>query len=207
MDKMTIHRALCELKLIDAKIEKAIAQVNPSGIYQKGRRINGSIPEEDFKTLAQSTYDSAIALMARKTVIKSAIVQSNGKTTVKIGERTMTVADAITAKAIIKFKKAFIANLTSRHRAQVAALNTNNSMVMQNAQKLLEGAMGKDNTKVTKEDVEAILKPFMDNNEFHLFDPLKIEEKIKVLEKEVGDFEADVDAVLSESNAVTFIEF
>jgi len=39
-----------------------------------------------------------------------------------------------------------------------------------------------------------------------LFDPLKVAEKVEAMEKEVGDFEMEVDAVLSEINAVTFIE-
>ena len=46
----------------------------------------------------------------------------------------------------------------------------------------------------------------MDANEFHLFDPLKVAEKVESMEKEVADFEMEVDAVLSEINAVTFIE-
>lgn len=207
MERMTIHRALSELKLIDAKIEKAIASISPTGMYQKDKLINGQAKEEDFRSDAQGYYDSALDLMKRKTAIKSAIVTSNGITTVVIGEQVMTVADAINAKAIIKFKKKLIETLSGRHRSVLAALNNNNSMVNQNCQKLLEAALGKDAVKAGKDDVEAISKPYLTANEFHLFDPLKVDEKIKALEKEVGDFEADVDAVLSESNAVTFIEF
>jgi hypothetical protein len=70
----------------------------------------------------------------------------------------------------------------------------------------LEAALGKDNVKAGKDDVEAIRKPYIEANEFHLFDPLKVEETVEKLEKEVSEFEAEVDAVLSEANAVTFIE-
>lgn len=204
---MTIHRALCELKLIDAKIEKAIGAISPTGMHQKGKLINGQATEEDFARDAQSYYDSALDLMARKTAIKSAIVQSNGTATVTIAGKNMTVADAINAKAILKFKKKLIDTLSGRHRSVLAGLNQNNAVVQQNVQKLLEAALGKDAVKAGKDDVEAIRKPYLEANEFHIFDPLKVEDKIKALEKELGDFEADVDAVLSESNAVTFIEF
>lgn len=207
MEKMTIHRALSELKLIDAKIEKAIQGIIPTGMYQKDKLVNGQTKEEDFRHDAQSNYDSALDLMKRKTAIKSAIVQSNGQTTVTVGKQTMTVADAINAKAMLKFKKKLVETLAGRHRSVLAGLNNNNSLVQQNCQKLLEAALGKDAVKAGKDDVEAISKPYLTANEFHLFDPIKVEDKIKELEKEIGEFEADVDAVLSESNAVTFIEF
>jgi hypothetical protein len=207
MEKMTIHRALGELKLIDAKIEKAIAAVQPSGIHQKGKLVNQQFKEEDFAADAKSWYDQAVDLIARKTKIKSAIVQSNGVARVKVGSKEMTVADAINAKATVKFKKKLIESLTAKHRGIVAAMNTQNAIVQSNVQKLLEAALGKDSVKADKADVDAIRKPYTDANEWHLFDPLKVDEKVKAMEKEIGDFEADVDAVLSESNAVTFIEF
>jgi hypothetical protein len=207
MEKMTIHRALSELKLIDAKIEKAIQGIIPTGIYQKGKLVNGQQKEEDFSANANSCYDSALDLMKRKTAIKSAIVQSNGVAVVTVGGEVMTVADAINAKVIMKFKKKLIETLQGRHRSVLAGFNQNNDMVRKNLQTILEHALGKDAVKAAKDDVDNISKPYLELNEFHLFDPLKVEDRIKGLEKEIGDFEADVDAVLSESNAVTFIEF
>jgi hypothetical protein len=207
MEKMTIHRALSELKLIDAKIEKAIAGITPTGMHQKEKLVNGQVTQEQFAKDAQGYYDQALDLMRRKTAIKSAIVQSNGTAQVTVGGKQMSVADAINAKVIVKFKKRLIQYLTERSRSVVAGMNNNNSMVQQNLQKLLEVALGKDAVKADGADVQNIRKPYLEANEFHLFDPLKVEDKIKELEKEIGDFEADVDAVLSESNAVTFIEF
>jgi hypothetical protein len=49
--------------------------------------------------------------------------------------------------------------------------------------------------------------PFLEANRFSLIDPIKVESEIAKLEKEVGDFEAELDAVLSEVNAITQIEF
>jgi len=80
--KMTIHRALSELKLIDSKIEKQINEIIAVGIYQKGKNINGYISPDEFKSSAKSKYDSVNDLIARKCNIKSAIVDSNSKTNV-----------------------------------------------------------------------------------------------------------------------------
>jgi hypothetical protein len=85
-------------------------------------------------------------------------------------------------------------------------MEARNLMVEQNLQKVLEATFGKDNVKITKDDMDAVRKPFLESNEWGLVDPLKIEESIEKLETEIGEFESEVDAVLSETNAITLIE-
>lgn len=206
-NKMTIHRGLSELKLIDSKIEKQIGEIAPVGVFQKGKLINQYIVAEDFNSAATSKYDSITDLINRKIKIKSAIVAANGTTRVKIAESEMTIADAISLKENIKFKKNLIISLRQKFAQNVGQLNNNNSIVEQNVQRLLEATFGKENVKVGATDIESVRKPYIESNEWHLADPLKISEKINSLEKEVGDFESEVDAVLSEINAVTFINF
>lgn len=205
--KMTIHRALSELKLIDAKIEKAITEIIPTAFYQKDKLIGGFQTAEDFNLIAQSRYDSVCDLIKRKTLIKSAIVAVNGITRVTVATKEMTIADAITFKGTIEFKKKLIHSLKQKYVKCVGDMNSNNTIVEGNVQRLLEATFGKENVKVSKEDVDAVRKPFLEANTFHLLDPLDIAKKIVEMEKEVADFEADVDATLSEINAVTFIEF
>lgn len=206
MEKMTIHRALAELKLIDAKIQKAIDEVQPVEIHQKDKKIGGYMTQDEFKSQAESKYQSAIDLISRRTTIKSVIVKSNATTTLKVGEKEMTVANAITEKGNIASKKTLINILQARFKAATSRLNQQNEIVNKNCQIILEHTFGKDNTKVAASDMDSVRKPFMDSNEFHLFDPLKIQDKIAGMEKEVSEFEANIDAALSESNAVTFIE-
>lgn len=203
---MTIHRALSELKLIDSRIEKQTAEIIPSGIYQKDRLVNGHMKPEDFTSAAKSKFDSVTALIARKNAIKSAIVQANGVTKVKIGNTEMTIADAINFKAVIIFKRKLIASLKAKQQAAIAQLTTQNNIVDTNVQEILKATFGKENVKASKEDIEAVRKPYMEANTFHLIDPLQVNNTVEVLEKEVGDFEVEVDAALSEINAVTFIE-
>lgn len=205
-NKMTIHRGLSELKLVDAKIEKGIAELIPCGNYQKDKLVEGYISQEGFEKNAKGRLHSITDLISRKNKIKSAIVAANGVTKVKIGENEMTIADAINLKTVIKFKKSLIESLKQKHRITVGNLNKNNEIVQTNVQRILEATFGKDNTKVSASDMDAVRKPYLEANEFHLFDPLKVENVIEELEKEVSEFEAEVDAVLSEINAVTFIE-
>ena len=203
--KMTIHRALAELKLIDAKIEKQIGEFVPTGTFQKGKLILGYVTEEDFKTNAKSKYDSVTDLIERKSKIKSAIVHANSVTKVEIAGKEMTISDAITQKSTILFKKKLINRMKSVLQISIGDLNKNNEIVESNVQKLLEYTFGNDNVKADAKEMDAVRKPYIESNQFHLADPLKIEKLIEILEKEVYEFEAEVDAVLSEINAVTFI--
>jgi hypothetical protein len=204
--KMTIHRALSELKLLDSRIEKNIQEIIPSGAYQKGKLINGHIKEEDFQKYCTAKFQTVNDLINRKMKIKSAIVEANGKTMVKVAGRDMTIADAINFKSIIIYKKNLNEVLRSRHQTVLAEINKGNANVEANMQRILEATFGKENVKVSKEDMDAVRKPYMDANEFHLFDPLRVVDTIDKSANEISDFEAEVDAVLSEINATTFIQ-
>lgn len=204
--KISLHRALSELKLIDAKIEKLILEIEPNGLKQKGKMINGYYEEEDFSKNAKSKFQAVNDLIERKVKIKAAIVKANAETMVTIGEREMTIADAITYKSIVAYKKSLIESLKSKFARTKKEMEHKNLLLEQNLQKVLEATFGKDNVKITKDDVEAVRKPFLESNEWLLADPLKVESTIERLEQEVGDFESEVDAVLSEINAVTLIE-
>jgi hypothetical protein len=206
LKKMTIHRGLAELKLIDSKIEKQISEIKPVGINQKGKLILEYIGEEDFKKNAQSKLDSITDLIDRKSKIKAAIVKANGETMVKVGEKEMTIADAINFKAVLTLKKQLIEKFKKEFMFMVGTLNKNNETVQGNLHKLLEFTFGKENVKVDAKDIKAVADPYIEANQWHLFDPLGAEKLIESMEKEVSDFETEVDASLSEINAVTLIE-
>ena len=87
-----------------------------------------------------------------------------------------------------------------------AKIENNNYNIDENARKLAEATLGKDNVKINKGDADAIINPYMENNKFHLVDPLETEKLIEKLQSEVDKFEMEVDATLSEVNALTIIE-
>lgn len=203
---MTIHRGLAELKLIDSRINKKINAITPVGIHQKDKKINGHITIEEFSTTAKAELDSVTSLINRKERIKAAIVKSNATTPVKVNNKTMVVADAISFKTIIDNKKLLIDRLKRQFNSEVGSLNTKNEKVGDNLNLILNSTFGKDNVKTSTEEVEAVSKPYLETNEFHLADPLGLQTVVEGLETEVENFEVEIDAVLSESNASTQIE-
>ena len=204
MEKMTIHRGLSELKLIDSKVTKQLNELEPVGGYQKGKLINNRIKEEDFKNSAKSNWDSMTDLLKRKNKIKSLIVLSNASTKVKVGQIEMSVAEAITKKENIETYRTIIDTLKMKVKKVQGAVNDGNEKVKNNCQAVVIATLGKE-SQDTKQ-VADISKQFMDTNEIHIYDPIEIEKKIEELEKDYMEFKSEVDAVLSESNAITMIE-
>lgn len=201
---MTIHRGLAELKIIDSRIQRGIAELNVVGLKQEEGLVNGVYDEKEYTDNAKSKYQSVTDLIKRKNQIKSAIVKANGETMVEVGGKTMSIADAISFRAIVTLKKDLISMLKTQHSQMTAELNKNNETVRENADNLAVAALGKENSK--SDDAVAITEPYIKKNEVHLVDPMEVEKLVEELQEEVDNFDAEIDAVLSEINATTFIE-
>jgi hypothetical protein len=81
MKTLTIHRALAELKTLDARIQAAIQAVDPVGVRQLDKPVmtaGGSVyaDAERFEALAKANLDSAQQLIRNKAALKAAIVKS-----------------------------------------------------------------------------------------------------------------------------------
>jgi hypothetical protein len=207
MEKVTIHRALSELKLIGSKIEKQIEEILPSGVVQKGKPVNGVYTQDDFTATTKAKYQSVIDLIDRRNRIKSAIVQANGVTEVTVAGKKMTIADAINTKSVIVLKRRLIESTRKRHNTAKATLEKSNAQIDVNALQLASVALGKQGIKIGDDDVKKVIDPYLESNRYSLIDPIGIEKANEDMEKSISDFEAEVDAVLSEINAVTLIEF
>lgn len=207
MEKLTIHRALSELKLIVAKIDKGIAELIPSGTQQVNRPVNGIYEKAEFEKTAITKFQSITDLIERKNKIKSAIVQANGVTKITVAGDTMTIADAINLKAVITIKKTFIEHLKRSHSKAKASVEQHNTKVDTQALQLAAAALQKQNVKIGDDDVQKVIAPYVEANKAVLIDPLGVDKKVEEMETKLSNFEAEVDAVLSEINAVTFIEF
>lgn len=201
---ISIHRALTELKTLNERIAKAIHEADYIATDRKSaQKVKGLTIEEYEKTI-QSGFDKAFSLIERRIQIKDAIVQSNALTEVVIAGETMTVAKAIERKTSIENEEKLLASMIEARRMAINKLTKENDSLPKRLEEYLTAILGgKENAK--KEEVELHTKAFMERNEYVLIDPLKIDKRIEDLEESVSSFKAEVDAVLSESNALTKI--
>ena len=207
-ETMTIHKALAELKILESRIMKTVGD----GTYcvankHSNEKING-VSIEDYKKVMQSAYDKAVDLITRYKTIKKAVTLSNAKTVVKIGEEEYTVAEAIWMKNHgVEFDELLLNELREQYnKAQAKILKQNGNDLEQRAEQYVVGIYGSKEGKTNTDDFEKTKQDFITSQTFELVDPIGILEKIEVLEEKISVFKAEVDAVLSTSNALTVVE-
>ena len=205
LKKMSIHRALTELKTLEERIEKATSEAITAVASRKSSdKING-VPVDEFEASIQGTYDKVVSLIAYRNRIKDAVVQSNATTIINVSGKEMTVAKGIERKDSILYEKRLLQTMTLRYNKAVATVNKENEALPQKLETYLTNILG-SREKASKDDVELHTRTFTERNEWVLIDPLKAAERIEKLREEIYAFEAEIDAVLSESNAITTIE-
>ena len=205
--QISITRALSELKVLQKRFDKEVSQLDVISV-QHGLTLmkNSSVKPEDFSEKAKAQLQSVEDLQKRIHLIKTKIQQSNAITVVKIGTQEMTVLEAIIKKSLIENQK----DLLARLKKQLILANDNfEAATVSNENKIakqLEDATKNSTVKLDLE-VEKQIKASVESlYPIKMIDPCKLSDKIKALEYEIEEFEANVDFALSESNALTQIE-
>lgn len=212
-EKMTIHKALAELKTLDDRIRKAMKEATyVLAVKHSAEKINGKTVA-DFKDQMKSGYQKVTDLIARRDAMKRAVVLSNANTKVKVGNVEYTVAEAIEMKNHgVEFKKMLLQYITMAHNAAQNELNRNSGETLEKKaeQYVLSviSAQPKDSKmSIDSDAMKALRNTYIENNTYDLLDPLKVAPIMETLDAEINEFEAEVDAALSVSNALTVVEF
>lgn len=203
--KLSIHRALTELKMLNQRIEAATNEVSAVLANRKSNsKING-VEIQEYEKQMQSSYDKVVGLVDYRNRIKSLVVESNAKTKVTVGKEEMTVAEAIERKQSIQFEKKLLEVMQQQYRSAINMVAKENDALPAKLETYLINILG-NKDKQSPEEVKLHTETFMKRNEYELIDPMNVKKKIEALNSRIEEFESEVDAVLSESNATTFIE-
>ena len=200
-ETMTVHKALAELKVLDSRIESAIL----SGDFVITKKNNQDTVKgktaEQYKAKAAEVFQKASDLILRRNAIKNAVVVSNAKTTVKIGDKDYTVVEAIEKKN--HGMDYYV--LRQQLAKQKSELEKHNASLQQKAEQFVTGLMGGKEVKTDSAEFTTAVDTYIKSNTMTLLDPLGIEKKIEELDDMINSFLPEVDAALSVSNAVTTI--
>lgn len=203
MRKMTITEGLAELKLLDARINKAthqdawcLALANANATEEYKERISKEL---------SARWDSVKALIDERSNIKSAIVKSNALTTVQIADREMTVAEAIDMKSAIAYEQALANRLYTDLSSATESVESHNARVQQRIDTTMQ-ALASSGAQNVAEAQTAIHDSYMEKNGYQVIDPLDCKAKADALKAWADAFMKNVDVALSVSNATTVIE-
>lgn len=212
-EKMSIHQALAELKVIDNRIRTAImGQKFVTANKHSNEKIAG-VTIQEYKDGIKAGYQKVNDLINRRNAMKRAVVLSNAQTIVTIGGVDYTVAEAIEMKNHgMEHMKILLSVMTKQYAESQSSLLSNSG---DNLEKRAESyiisviaAQPKDGKMaVDSEAMKALRKDYITNNTYDLIDPIDIAKKMEEIGDMITQFETEVDAALSVSNALTIIEF
>ena len=207
-ETMTVHKALCELKTLDARIMKAM-QRKPFVFSNKhaNGKISG-ISVDKYSSEVKDAYQSTKDLMARRDAIKRAVTLKNATTKVTIGGVAYTVAEAIEMKNHgIPLKQEFLKKMNADNRkARMDADASNGDRLEARADEYVKSLYGNVDIKGASEEVKKTREDFIAAQTVEIVDPISIEAEMKRLDDEINSFMIEIDSALSVSNALTELE-
>lgn len=207
-EKMTVHKALAELKVLDDRIETAIT----GSVFVKANRHNNAKifgqTIDEFKAQTKNDCQSAMALINRRNALKRAVVLSNATTKVEIGGVEYTVAEAIEMnnhgmENLINFRD-FLKDQYSTVKRFVES--ENGDKLVRACETYLTTMYGSKD-KVNNPEIEAAQRTYMEQTSYDIVTGFDIQKVIDELTNKIDSFKSDVDSALSVSNALTVIEF
>lgn len=207
-EKMTVHKALAELKTLDDRINSEIT----GSVFVRANRHNNmkifgkTIP--DFMADTESSYQSVKALINRRNAMKRAVVLSNAITKVNIGGVEYTVAEAIEMNNHGMENLVELRNCLREQYSSVKRMveSENGDKLVKACENYIQATFG-TKEKINNPDIEMAQKAYMANNTYDIVTGFDIEKTIKELTDRIDTFKAEVDSALSVSNALTVIEF
>ena len=205
---MTVHKALCELKMLDKRINESImsAEFCRANKHSNVKIDGGTIAE--YEAAAVSKYQSTMDMIVRRDAIKRAVVASNAATEVTIGGNRYTVADAVELRRHgLSYRRTLLQAMTLQlKRVRSTIEQKNGEELTRAADKMVEVYYGRQtDVKAITEEMKATREKFIEDNTYELLDPIRAENRIRELDREITAFETEVDSALSVSNAVTEI--
>lgn len=208
IEKMTVHKALCELKILNDRIESGMtAEIFVVSSKHSNTKIGG-VPVEQFCREVQEKYQSLQTLISRRNAIKRAVIRSNAETKVTIAGKEYTVAEAIDMKStgmqyLEKLGRIIAGQLNSAKRQ---ADMENGSKLDDRTDNYIKSMYGTSDMKNMSDEVKKVRDAFITAQTVEIVDPLNAAEVVEGINKTIDTFMADVDSALSVSNALTTVE-
>jgi hypothetical protein len=200
MPEISITQALAEIKLIRIRLRNRLEFCN----FIKMKTKKSLIDSDKFTKNAKSDYQGYIDLMERYNRMKSAIVTSNARTVVKVGDREYTVAEAVERQRNIHYEEEILRVMKDQYIEVMAEFEKHKETEQARVDRLLSTELGKD-SKTNIDVIKGLTETFLAENKAEIIDPLGLEERIKEIETSIQDFTTNINWILSEVNGKTLI--
>lgn len=206
-ESMNIHKALCELKILDDRIHNAINTNNFVVAVNKTTNQIDGVSIEQYANNIKAANQKIQSLISRRSAIKRAVVLSNATTEITVAGRTMTVAEAIDERNNgIALRKSYLTALAANYHSADCELKRNSGENLQNkCEAYIQSLFGVSDNAVNPDAVAALKQDYIRTHEYMLVDPIGVLNTVSTQQEYCDNFFAEVDSALSTSNALTVI--
>lgn len=204
-ETMTVHEALSELKTIDKRVirkidETAFCVANKHA----NNKINGKSIQEYKDSVAES-YQSIRDLLRRRAAIRNELSKSNAATTIMIGGKEYTVAEAIEMrKTGVNLLDYLNTAMSAQFKNATRTVHNENESLDDKADRYVQGLYGSKD-KANADDANKAREAYITANTIDLIDPINASEEMGKIADEIDLFQHEVDSKISVSNALTTI--
>ena len=202
--KISMHRLLGMLKANEDIINKANEKTFVH-LYVKSQGKVAGVSAREVDKEIKSEYQSVRKLIKNNNILRAARALSNAQTVVTISGKEYTVADAIARKQNLDSEKNLLNALFTQYSYVRREYDIERDKLKEATSRYIASLLT-DKSVVSADKIAQLEKDYRELHEKEILDPIGIAEEIKKLEKEIKDFETEVDYVLSDSNASTIVE-
>lgn len=209
-EKMNVHKALAELKLLDNRIIKEVNDATFAIANKHSNEKISGISVAEFTAHMKDGYQSVCDLILRRDAMKRAVVKSNAVTEVVIAGKTYTVAEAIEMKNHgVYYKEMLLTKMREDVAKTKMICDRNNGDALEaKANEYIQNIFGSSDMKNgLSEEAAKKRREYIEMQSYEMLDPIGVVDAINSLSAEIQSFRAEVDAALSVSNALTEVEF
>lgn len=204
---MTIHRALAEINVLEDRISKLTREAVFCGAAKQSMKKLGGVTIEEYKANGQSSLNKIKDLIARLNAIKRAISESNAVTHRTVCGKDYTIAQIIWMNQHgIDFLSDLLNQMERQYSNAVSVIETTNSRLSDRADDfVIRSNNPADKDGMSPDAIRDMRDGYIERETMILIDGINIKKTKENLADEINSFKAEVDAVLSESNATTEI--
>lgn len=203
MAKISLTRVLSEIKTLSEDLGTApvIAAVSTN---KTNRVISENCSLEQFKGISQSRYDAWVAKAERLITLKTARNKANVEATVTVNGKAMSLDQAIAKKALLSVQKAALSNFKQQMSIAQQAVAKADNDVQTSVDKAVSAAV--TSNALTEEQANVFKKMYEQSLGKQVAVGDNIKKALENLEEYINSFTAEIDYVLSEANANTYVE-
>jgi hypothetical protein len=204
---MTVYEAMARKKTLEAQLNenKTIYRMVAKKLKANDKETLEGDTLENAEKAIRAAYNSTVALIENYENLVAALHESNAKTTLEIGGKTMTVAEAIGREKYINFEERVytsMVNTYNKFKAEVDKANAD-KLDPKNVAAYVEKVLGdsKKDAGLLASTEEAYKK----NNVIELFDPVNSGEVGEKKLEELKKFKEQLHSTLTSCNCTTTI--